>query len=76
MCPKCGMFDPVRERRLTESHAIPGKERVLAKLQAAVARLWVCENLARIKREGCSKWEPACLLRFARDNFPLPEITD
>jgi hypothetical protein len=46
------MFDPVRETHLAESRAIAGKECALAKLHAVVARLRVCDNLARILARG------------------------
>src|SRR5258708_3145194 len=48
MCPKCGMFDPVRETHLAESRAIAGKECALAKLHAVVARVRVSDNFALI----------------------------
>src|SRR4029077_18902749 len=56
MCPKCGVFDPVRETHLAESRAIAGKESALAKLYAVVARVRVCDNLARIL--SCGKELP------------------
>ena len=56
MCPKCGMFDPVRETRLAESCVIAGKECALAKLHAVVARVRVCDNLAWIL--SCGKKLP------------------
>jgi hypothetical protein len=48
MCPKCGLFDPVRETHLAKSRAIAGKECALAKLHAVVKRVRVCDNLTRI----------------------------
>src|SRR6266550_5082205 len=44
----CGPAKPVFETRLAESRAIAGKECALAKFHAVVARVRVCDNLARI----------------------------
>src|SRR5216684_5599655 len=44
----CGPAKPVFETRLAESRAIAGKECALAKFHAVVARVRVCDNLARV----------------------------
>ena len=48
----CGLIEPGFEAHLTESRAIAGKKRALAKLQAVVASMRVCDNLARILAGG------------------------
>src|SRR5216684_1259130 len=43
-----GLSEPGFETGLAELRAIAGKECPLANVHAVVARLWVCDNLARI----------------------------
>ena len=64
MCPKCGLFEPVRETRLVEPRVIARNECALANRHAVVARVRVGDNLARIV---------ACAQTLS-DEFVKPEL--
>lgn len=54
MCPKCGLFEPVREARLAQLRVIAGNECPVTQLHAVVTRVRVSDNLARIIARGQS----------------------